>query len=409
MLIAAMFVLVGAAGADTATLTVCPSGCQYATIPAALAVAHHGDTIAVGPGTYSGGFTIHASINLVGAGRRFTTISGGGSVVTIARGTSVTISKVTITEGHAEIDGGGIDNDGTLTLTKSFVSDNEAGTGEFAQGQGGGIYNDLGRLTIANCTVEGNAAETGAGIRNFGGVVLVAESRIIRNRAVRTPVGKGAPGGSGGGIFNSGVFEPVGTLVVVKTAVIGNRAGIDEARGAGIDNRGVASLDHSLVQGNTAFSAAIVAFGGGIYNAGTMTLKKTPVVLNSVSAEGGQADGAAIWNDGALRLHESPLTRNTAEGDDVHGGGLFNRGTAVLSKSPVWRNIATGLQANAFGGGIMNAGGLTLIKSPVTANTATAGPFGSAHGGGIHNAFALFLTRIDSPVTGNTPDDCFGC
>jgi hypothetical protein len=79
-----------------------------------------------------------------------------------------------------------------------------------------------------------------------------------------------------------------------------------------------------------------------------------------------------------------------------------------LSKSPVWSNTASSF-TDAFGGGILNVGGLTLIKSPVTGNTALAGPEFSAQGGGIHNACALFLTRIESPVAGNTPDDCFGC
>jgi len=39
--------LLGAGGADSARLTVCSSSCRYATIPAALAVASNGDTIAL--------------------------------------------------------------------------------------------------------------------------------------------------------------------------------------------------------------------------------------------------------------------------------------------------------------------------------------------------------------------------
>jgi hypothetical protein len=409
VLIGAMLALSSAGGAASATLTVCPSGCAYTTIPAALTAAHSGDTVAVGPGTYAGGFTIHASINLVGAGRRFTTISGGGSVVTIARGAKVAISRVMITGGRALLHGGGIDNDGTLTLSKSLIHNNQAGVGPF-DGEGGGIFNDGGRLTLVNSTVDGNAATNGGGIRNVGGTVVVEDARITNNLGV--PVGGGPPAGNGGGISNDGGASSVGTLILVQTVVAGNEAGFDASRGGGILNgpEGVASLDHSLIHGNTVETPVIVAIGGGIENEGTMTLRKTPVSLNRAIAGGSFSSGGGISNSGVLRLHESPLTRNTSEGQTAHGGGLANSGgTAFLSKSPVWRNTADSTFGEAFGGGILNGGGLTLFKSPVTANTAIAREFGSAQGGGIHNAFALFLTRIDSPVTGNAPDDCFGC
>ena len=48
----------------------------------ALAAAHRGDTITIGPGTYAGGVTIDVSVKLV-AGSGATIISGGGPVLTI--------------------------------------------------------------------------------------------------------------------------------------------------------------------------------------------------------------------------------------------------------------------------------------------------------------------------------------
>ena len=54
----AAFLAVGVGSAAAATLKVCPSGCAYTTIPAALAAAQSGDTIQVAAGTYAGGFTI---------------------------------------------------------------------------------------------------------------------------------------------------------------------------------------------------------------------------------------------------------------------------------------------------------------------------------------------------------------
>src|SRR5262245_38666045 len=75
--------------ASAATLTVCLSGCQFTTIPAALSAANSGDTISVGPGNYGGGLTIAKSDVLRGAGAGQTTLAGGGPVVSVQSGVSV--------------------------------------------------------------------------------------------------------------------------------------------------------------------------------------------------------------------------------------------------------------------------------------------------------------------------------
>src|SRR5215831_6593609 len=96
----------GAGAASAATLTVCPSGCQYRQIGPAVAAASNGDTIRVGPGTYQGGITINVSVRMAGAGPGSTIIRGGDHVLTIgAFGASsepaVSVSGVTITGGIA--------------------------------------------------------------------------------------------------------------------------------------------------------------------------------------------------------------------------------------------------------------------------------------------------------------------
>jgi hypothetical protein len=130
--------------------------------------------------TYSGGFTIDVSVRLVGACQMLTTISGGDSVVTIARTATVTMSRITVSDGKATEHGGGINNEGTLTLSKSTVRDNVAGG--FLPGEGGGTFNDAGRLTLAHSTVTHNAAnrsnrDRGQQDRNLAGTRLLHDSR----------------------------------------------------------------------------------------------------------------------------------------------------------------------------------------------------------------------------------------
>lgn len=59
-----------------------------------------GDTIAVGPGSYTGGIVITKALTLFGAGAGSTVISGGGPVITVS-GAPVLIRAVTVTGGHA--------------------------------------------------------------------------------------------------------------------------------------------------------------------------------------------------------------------------------------------------------------------------------------------------------------------
>ena len=97
---AAPLLLLAAGQASAATPDVCESGCPYTQLAPALAAAHAGDTIKIGPGNYTGGITIDMSVKIVGAGSS-ATIRGGGPVLTIgvagaASEPTVTIRGVTI-------------------------------------------------------------------------------------------------------------------------------------------------------------------------------------------------------------------------------------------------------------------------------------------------------------------------
>src|SRR5579871_5602780 len=86
---------------QAATLTVCPTGCQFTSIQDAVNHAGTGDTITISVGIYRGTITIPLSVTLVGSGASATIIDGNqsGTVVTVNAGATVAISGVTVQDG----------------------------------------------------------------------------------------------------------------------------------------------------------------------------------------------------------------------------------------------------------------------------------------------------------------------
>src|SRR5215467_11062236 len=153
----------GATGKDTNNCLSPTSACK--TIGHAISLALSGDSIIVAPATYTENLTIGKSLTVVGSGASTTVIDGGAvnSVATISNtSVHVTLSNVTIRNGHARFYGGGIYNVGTLQITDSIVTANFAGAircYEFCSAWGGGIYNYLGAtMVISKSTIANNLA-----------------------------------------------------------------------------------------------------------------------------------------------------------------------------------------------------------------------------------------------------------
>jgi pectin methylesterase-like acyl-CoA thioesterase len=92
-LLAALFLaLIGLGGTayrtDAARVIVCPSGCAFSSIQAAIDAAPVGAAIKIKPGTYAEQVTISKDLTLSGSGADTTVIDGGGAnVVTATSGT----------------------------------------------------------------------------------------------------------------------------------------------------------------------------------------------------------------------------------------------------------------------------------------------------------------------------------
>ena len=257
------------------TDTVCPSGCDFATIQAAIddASTKAGAIIEVtDPIHTEGGIIVSKDVTIQGQDADKTIVQAHATpeeavdrVFLVAEGATVTIRDLTIRNGNPHLDedwraGGGILNKGTLTLENCVVSHNVANTG-------GGILT-TGVLTVYNSTIGHNYAD-----------------RIAPD---------GWDDGDGGGIE----IEVGGTLTLVNSTVSDNKA---ESDGGGIyaDWNTTVRLTNCTISGNQT-----VTYGGGIYSKDVLQVNHCTIVNNLAQTK-------AAFNQ--------PPTRRPK--DHVHGGG----------------------------------------------------------------------------------------
>jgi hypothetical protein len=266
-------------GQAATTWTVCASGCDYASIKAAIAAPTtvDGDTLAIAAGTYTeAGITVSKSLTLQGEDAATTIVQAADThgtasnrVFLIPSGAAVTMQKLTIRHGRASGDfGGGLYNEGTLTLTNSTIRDNSA------HYTGGGVFND-GTLTLLNSTVRSNTAYRvgGGGLFNYYGRTLTLTNSTVSDNSA---------GSNGGGLWNDD-----GTVTLTNSTVSDNSA----PYGGGLFNNGPLSLTQSTVSGNAATFP-----GAGLDNVyGTVTLTNSIVAHN--------LGGGNCRNNDSIRSH----------------------------------------------------------------------------------------------------------
>ena len=160
-------------------------------------------------------------------------------ILDVATSGTLTVDRISILNGNTPALGGGIQNAGTLFVSHSRLSGNNAGNG-------GGLANGAGATATVSSTLFNQNTTTGVG---------------------------------GGAIINSG------TLTLFNCVLDSNTAPIN---GGGLNTQGagVSRLIQSTVTHNTSGG-----LGGGISNLGTTSLDGSQVRLNTGSAGGGIATG----------------------------------------------------------------------------------------------------------------------
>ena len=145
------------------------------------------------------------AVKILGPGLGKLAISGGGlsRVVQVDKGSSASLTGLTITGGFTTANGGGLLNQGSITLVDVVVVGNSASNG-------GGLAN-LGTASIVGSSIDGNTASAdGGGIFNTG-VLIGFRSDLSGNSAAT----------NGGGLYNGGTANLVNSTVDDNTAVAG--------------------------------------------------------------------------------------------------------------------------------------------------------------------------------------------
>lgn len=246
--------------------------------------------------------------------------------------------------GGSSTHGGGIRNEGALTLVNVTVADNHAFN------VGGGVWN-TGSLTAWYTTLMDNSALWAAGLYSGGARALLwlVQSSVVHNQgnliggveiAGGTAVFWGATiannfaqgiAGLANGSSVSGI--PGGTVYLVGSSVLENAA--DVPGPAGIGNNGVMWIQNSTVSSNWAVSQR--GSGSGIHQqGGTLIVQGSTVAHNITGREGGaglkQTGGTAYVQNSILadnQVNNGPFPIPTPDNPDC-AGALRSLGNNVF-------------------------------------------------------------------------------
>lgn len=224
---------------------------------------------------------------------------GGGGILNSDNGI-VQITGSIISDNFSTEQGGGILNhSGIMTITDSFIGNNVTIEEPVCRDDtsGGGIAND-GTLTILRSTITENASpQRGGGIFNTG-TLRVSETLVDGNGATR----------EGGGIASV-----AGEVTVVASTASNNTA---SRNGGGIDIfGGNARITSSTISGNVSSMN-----GGGIGNGGTLVIRSSTIYNNRAETGGG------LYTVVAVRMQNTVLARNTATTKPDCSGASGSRG-----------------------------------------------------------------------------------
>lgn len=357
-------------------------GSPFVSLQAAILspTTQDGDTLEVAPGLYA---------ELIDFGGKALNVqSAAGPAVTILDG-SQSGSVVTAATGE-----------GAGTRLAGFTVRNGSGTDLAGVLVGGGLYVQGAMLAVADCVVETNQAERGAGGYFEGAIVTVDQSTFQDNQLV----GFAALCGSvqqkqGGGLAVTGssifVFNDLDVLRNTGNGALGAGVSIVDSNG---------TWTGGLVERNRTDSGACLASGGGLFaSAAGIELVQVAFTENNTYQAGTMGGGIAM-DSGTLLVRDCSFDGNRAgeEIDSIYdvpgfGGAICSlSGSLTIQFSSFTDNLAW------FGGGAIEAGSVDADDCLFTDNTSQFG--GAVHGSGTYER-CIFR---DNTATSPTGSEDFG-
>ena len=346
---------------DPAVLDDCSGGTGSLRACVAAALASSGNVVNF---SVNGTITLtQGHIRIIPSSAKTLTINGNGIPQTIIDGNNTdtvffnnsnattVISNMTIQHGNDSGPGGGIQNQGTLTLTGVLMSHNHSVNSDSNGGAVANFRNS--HLTIINSTLSQNTADStgsqsaafGGAVSNFGtGEVSITGTTLSGNQAIADT----GFGGQGGAIYYDTGAD---TVVVQNSTITGNQAlgsgvGSNSPAGGGVfSGAGQFGITDTTIANNAATR------GGNLYltgngNAFNLFTLKNDIV--SGAANNCLAESGGSFTDGGYNLdsNASSSCGFSAGNHDVIGqdpvlGALANNGgptqtMAITSTSPAY-------------------------------------------------------------------------
>jgi hypothetical protein len=285
----------------------------------------------------TGQLSVTDSVNINGPGPQLAAISGNNAsrIMAISSGSAlldVTISGLTLAQGNAS----GL--------------------------QGGAIASFGENLTVANCVISGNSANSVGGILVLSpGYLNLIDSQIVNNSASFDVGGVGSSGG----------------VNIVRSSISGNMAG---GISGGLYVRNGLKMDDSTVANNLALT-----MGGGFtlvnFTPSTFLIRNSTISGNTAGNGGGILLGysSSFQFNSTLMVQNSTITNNSA-GTGTGGGiaRLFGTGTIDIESS-ICAGNTNGVAPDIFSTGTVNlktslvGNGLGFVPTDLGGNL----PFGT--------------------------------
>lgn len=348
--------------ARAATLTVCSSGCDYATIILAVNASSEGDTISIGTGT----FYVTSTLNLAskakifdGAGAANTTLTASTSATYIfsnttdaGLATTYTIKEMTINEQSGTAPGILTINNQTTPVTVNFTDNTVTSFGNTARGL----------LSISSGNTSGFTGSIS------GNTVTMDGSTDI--------------------VFDWDVVGTTSTITVASNTFTNGASPFDYNNGSGVGS--TITFNSNTASG---FGTSMISLSGG-----------TTINIYSNTVTGANTnDGMVIYPDtgGTTNIYSNNLTMGN--GTSNNGIDVFLGSAQVTStQTNIYRNIITGSDIGVdIGGNGSNAGAINVYNN-VLYDLNSVG----IKGGGENMVENIFNNTIDnSPAGINTTAD----